>query len=66
LTIEQASAYYPLVPTLQQQNQIQQNIFSLVVDRLPIDVTAPSEAVVFNYTRANGTFTIGDYPTGYS
>lgn len=66
LSIQQASAYYPLVPTLQQQGQIQRSIFSLVVDRLPIDVQAPSDAVVFNYTRANGTFTIGDYPEGYT
>lgn len=66
LSIQQASAYYPLVPTLQQQGKIQQNIFSLVVDRLPIDVEAPAEVVAFNYTRANGTFTVGDYPTGYT
>lgn len=66
LSIQQASAYYPLVPTLQQQGEINTAMFSLVVDRVPIDEQAPSDTTVFNYTMANGTFTIGDYPSGYT
>lgn len=66
LSIQQASAYYPLVPTLQQQGLISSSIFSLVVDGIPGSLQAPSDETVFNYTMANGTFTFGDYPEGYT
>jgi hypothetical protein len=68
LTAQQAAAYYPLVPLLQQQGQIQNAMFSLIVDRIPLSAEEAVEGDedAFNYTSSQGTLTIGDYPEGYT
>lgn len=65
LTAEQTQRFFPLVPLLEYQGQIDQALYSIVVDRL--DSNAPLTADnQFNTVFSNGTLTFGYYPEGYT